>query len=201
MQEGCNGPIPAPNPQEPATNHTGSGKTAFPPVCPSHVSLSSLTRVSLSCSQTNASCRLSGGLFRASSPRRPRQARLKLRFLEISGHTHHFDVNSSKQQGISDLLSSWQRKKRRGYQSSLAAWASLTNVRRAQHEACKTGLTSSHQLKPWNHQGYLIMCSNCSLASPSSVPPFSFRKTCLLHLLTPCPPRRCCITLIHQPHS
>uniref|UniRef100_A0A3B5MWR4 Chloride channel, voltage-sensitive 1b n=1 Tax=Xiphophorus couchianus TaxID=32473 RepID=A0A3B5MWR4_9TELE len=33
VQEGCNGPIPAPNPQEPATNHTGSGKTCVSLLC------------------------------------------------------------------------------------------------------------------------------------------------------------------------
>lgn len=30
-QEECNGPIPSPKPQEPSTNHTGSGNSPWPP--------------------------------------------------------------------------------------------------------------------------------------------------------------------------
>uniref|UniRef100_A0A3P9P0H1 Chloride voltage-gated channel 1 n=1 Tax=Poecilia reticulata TaxID=8081 RepID=A0A3P9P0H1_POERE len=33
VQEGCNGPIPAPDPQDPATNHTGSGETCVSLLC------------------------------------------------------------------------------------------------------------------------------------------------------------------------
>ncbi len=85
VQEECNGPMPSPKPQEPSTNHTGSGNMTFPlhiktsPPIKCHF-LSPLTCVTIPCPQTSASCRLSGGPFRDSSPPRLRQARLKLRY-------------------------------------------------------------------------------------------------------------------------
>lgn len=85
VQEECNGPIQSPKPPEASTNHTGSGnmalplhiKTSSPVKC--HF-LSPLTCVAIPCPQTSASCHLSGGPFRDSSPPRPHQARLKLRY-------------------------------------------------------------------------------------------------------------------------
>lgn len=85
VQEECNGPMPSPKPQEPSTNHTGSGNMTFPqriktsPPVKCRI-LSPLTCVAISRPQTSASCRLSGGPFRDSSPPRRRQARLTLRY-------------------------------------------------------------------------------------------------------------------------
>lgn len=85
VQEECNGPMPSPKPQEPSTNHTGSGNMTFP----LHIKtsppikcrfLSPLTCVAVSRPQTSASCHLSGGPSRDSSPPRLCQARVKFRY-------------------------------------------------------------------------------------------------------------------------
>lgn len=137
VQEECNGPIQSPKPQETSTNHTGSGNMALPlhrkktrsPIrC--HF-LSPLTCVAIPCPQTSASCHLSGGPFRDSSPPRLHRARLKFRYGAKTGltPTHHSDPECSTERCIRDLLSSvqWQLRQRRP--SNMAAWATLTNVK------------------------------------------------------------------------
>lgn len=83
--EECNGPTPSSKPQETSTNHTGSGNKTFPqrmktrpPI--KHRLLSPLMCVVASRPQISASCRLSGGPSRDSSPPRHPRAKLKSRY-------------------------------------------------------------------------------------------------------------------------